>query len=139
MITILRINHRILRDKRLTTHVCLTAKAFKAHKIVYSGQKDSSLETSIKKQNIPIEHCKNPTNFLKNSKEQIIHLTMKGDLFTKDLLKKINKNIIIIVGSSKVHIEYHKLANLNIAITKQPHSEVSALSTFLDHLNKIIK
>ena len=32
--------------------------------------------------------------------------------------------------------EIHKLADYNLSITKEPHSEVSALGVFLDHLNK---
>ena len=49
MIIILRLNHRIFRDKRITTHVALTARAFLADKIYYSGEKDSNLEQSITK------------------------------------------------------------------------------------------
>jgi len=34
MITVLRIGHRISRDKRITTHVALVARAFGADKIL---------------------------------------------------------------------------------------------------------
>ena len=49
MIILLRLNHRIFRDKRITSHVALTARAFLADKIYYSGEKDSNLEQSISK------------------------------------------------------------------------------------------
>jgi len=42
-----------------------------------------------------------------------------------------HKNLLIIVGSSKVPIHYYKLSNFNISITTQPHSEVSSLVIFL--------
>ena len=44
IIEVLRLSHRIRRDVRLSTHVALTARAFGASKIYYSGQHDSSLE-----------------------------------------------------------------------------------------------
>ncbi len=44
MIIVLRLNHRIGRDPRISTHVALTSRAFLADKICYAGQKDSSLE-----------------------------------------------------------------------------------------------
>ena len=48
MIEILRIGHRISRDKRITTHVALVARAFGAKKI-YIDRKDTNLEKNIKK------------------------------------------------------------------------------------------
>ena len=47
MIEVLRLTHRIRRDPRLSTHVALTARAFGAAKVYYSGEHDGSLENSI--------------------------------------------------------------------------------------------
>ncbi|MBI0582046.1 MAG: tRNA (cytidine(56)-2'-O)-methyltransferase, partial [Methanomassiliicoccales archaeon] len=45
-ITVLRLGHRPERDKRITTHVALTARAFGARRIIVST-KDPVLEESI--------------------------------------------------------------------------------------------
>ena len=143
MIIILRLNHRIFRDKRITTHVALTARAFLADKIYYSGEKDSNLENSINKiskqfgSNFGIEYCSDPIKFIKENKNKftIIHLTCYGVNVEKQITKLKNKNLIIIVGGEKVEPIYYKLADFDIAITKQPISEVSALAIFLHFLN----
>ena len=136
-IEILRLSHRIRRDPRLSTHVALTARAFGADKIYYSGQHDSSLETSINKFKFPIKHIKNPIKRIKEKKNYtIIHLTVKGTDYKKVTSKLKNKNLLIIVGGEKVPIEFYKLANYNISITKSPHSEVAALAVFLENLKQ---
>ncbi|MAF50617.1 MAG: tRNA (cytidine(56)-2'-O)-methyltransferase [Nanoarchaeota archaeon] len=137
MIEVLRLSHRIRRDIRLSTHVALTSRAFKADKIYYSGQKDSSLENSIKKLNFPIEYVKSPTKLIKESKSTIIHLTMKGDDYKKIIPKLKNENLLIIVGSEKVPVGFYKLANYNISVTKFPHSEAAALAVFLENLKNL--
>lgn len=144
MIIVLRLNHRIARDPRISTHVALTSRAFLADKIYYSGQKDSSLELSIKKvnekfgSNFSIEYLQDPIKFIKNNKNKftIIHLTVYG-LNVEDKINEIKKkeNLIIIVGGEKVEPIYYKLADYNINITSQPISEVSALAIFLHLLN----
>ncbi|MEM2587047.1 MAG: tRNA (cytidine(56)-2'-O)-methyltransferase, partial [Candidatus Bathyarchaeia archaeon] len=46
---VLRLGHRIERDKRITTHVFLVARAFGAHGAFYSGQRDDKVEESVRK------------------------------------------------------------------------------------------
>ncbi len=143
MIIILRLNHRIFRDKRITSHVALTARAFLADKIYYSGEKDANLENSIDKVsnqfggNFNIEYCENPIKLIKDNKNNltIVHLTCYGLNVEKEVAKLKNKDFLIIVGGEKVEPVYYKLADYNIAITKQPISEVSALAVFLHLLN----
>ncbi|MEK6835072.1 MAG: tRNA (cytidine(56)-2'-O)-methyltransferase [Nanoarchaeota archaeon] len=143
MIIIVRLNHRIFRDKRLTTHVALTARAFLADKLYYSGDKDLNFEQSIHKinekfgSNFSVEYCGNPLKFINENKDKftIVHLTAYG-VNVKNAVKKLkNKDVIVIVGGEKVELEYYQLADMNIAVTKQPISEVSALAIFLDLLN----
>ena len=52
MIVVLRLGHRRARDKRISTHVGLVARAFGAQKIIYSGEKDQKLLDSIKEAEI---------------------------------------------------------------------------------------
>ena len=47
MISVLRIGHRPFRDKRITTHVALVARAFMADEIIVDT-KDEKLEGTIK-------------------------------------------------------------------------------------------
>ena len=44
MITVLRLGHRVSRDKRTTTHVALAARAFGADKMLVS-EKDEALQS----------------------------------------------------------------------------------------------
>ena len=140
MIEVLRLNHRIFRDKRISTHVALVARAFKANKIYYTGQKDNSLEESVSKVvkkhggRFEINHVKDYREAVKSKK--VVHLTIKGEDFKNKIneLKEI-ENLIVIVGGEKVPVEIYKIANYNLSVTKEPHSEVGALAVFLDHLN----
>ena len=142
-IEILRLSHRIQRDPRLSTHVSLTARAFLADKLYYSGDKDSSLENSITKVtiqfggNFKIQHIKDPIKLIKEKKKTftIVQLTMYGLTLPSTLSKlKKSKNLLIIVGGEKVPPEIYQLADFNISITSQPISEVSALAILLHEL-----
>jgi tRNA (cytidine56-2'-O)-methyltransferase len=44
------------------------------------------------------------------------------------------KNILIVIGASKVPKEVYSIADMNIAVGNQPHSEIAALAIFLDRL-----
>lgn len=141
MVEVLRLNHRIVRDKRISTHVALVARAFKASKIYYTGQKDNSMEGSVNKivkkhgGNFEIEYLKSYKELFKQKK--IVHLTMKGQDFAEKIseLKKYS-TLLIVVGGEKVQPEIYKLADYNLSVTKEPHSEVGALAVFLDNFNK---
>lgn len=144
MITILRLGHRIPRDERITTHVGLVARAFGAEKIIYSGQKDQGMEKSINKisnewgGNFEIEYCENglkKTKQFKKNKFSIVHLTMYGIEINRKIKEIRNngkkKDMLIVVGGSQVPSEFYQIADFNISITNQPHSEVAALAVFL--------
>lgn len=45
-------------------------------------------------------------------------------------------NLLIVVGAEKVPREIYNLADYNVAIGNQPHSEVSALAIVLDRIQK---
>jgi tRNA (cytidine56-2'-O)-methyltransferase len=42
--------------------------------------------------------------------------------------------LMVVVGAEKVPPDLFRLADYNIAITNQPHSEIAALSIFLDRV-----
>jgi tRNA (cytidine56-2'-O)-methyltransferase len=52
-----------------------------------------------------------------------------------DVMKRIKKTgriILVIVGSRKVPSVFYSISDFNVAVGNQPHSEVAALSVFLD-------
>ncbi len=143
-IIVLRLGHRPERDKRITTHVCLVARAFGAEGVYISGIRDESIKQKI--ENILknwggkfwIEFIDNPLDLLRNWKMKgniVVHLTMYGMPISKTIDKiPKDKEILVIVGSEKVPKEYYYESDYNIAIGNQPHSEVSALAIFLDRM-----
>ena len=144
MITVLRIGHRIKRDARISTHCGLVARAFGADEIIFSGERDTNLIKGLREvvKNwggpFSVRYEKNYRNVIKKYKKKacVIHLTMYG-LKIENQVRKIRKkrNILLVIGSEKVPGEVYHLADYNIAVTSQPHSEVAALAIFL-HLSK---
>ena len=141
MIIVLRLGHRKERDKRLSTHVGLTARAFGADLVVFSGEKDSSLISSIEKVvrnwggSFKAVHVKNWKKFISDKKKEgfrVVHLTMYGEKFSK--FKKTEEDFLFVVGGPKVPGEVYGLADLNLSVGNQPHSEVAALALALDRL-----
>jgi len=68
----------------------------------------------------------------------VVHLTMYG-IHVDEVIDRIRdegKDILVIVGAEKVPREVYELADYNVAIGHQPHSEVAALAIFLDRLFK---
>jgi tRNA (cytidine56-2'-O)-methyltransferase len=144
-IYLLRLNHRPERDKRVTTHLFLAARALGVDGAFYSGKSDKKIENSVEKVkkswggSFKLEYVKDWRKIVKEWKElggEIVHLTMYG-LPIQDVIKEIRgspRDKLVIVGGAKVPAEAFQLADWNVSITSQPHSEVSALSIFLHEL-----
>jgi len=142
-VVILRIGHRPERDQRVTTHVGLTARALGA-KGMFLASADKGVVQSIAdvaerwggdffcQDNIKWRSC---IREWKNSGGVVVHLTMYG-LNLPDIIGEIRpkEKILVIVGAEKVPGEIYGLADYNVAVTGQPHSEISSLALFLDHL-----
>ncbi len=146
-IAVLRLGHRLVRDDRTTTHVALVSRALGCKKIFMSDVDDSILETmkkvcadwgGSKEFDIEIiQNWKSVINSWKKSKGIVIHLTMYGvNIENLSLDFGSKKNILIVVGASKVPKEVYSLADMNIAVGNQPHSEIAALAIFLDRFFK---
>ncbi len=141
MITVLRWGHRSVRDERITTHVCLVARAFGAGKVIVSGENASETLTSVKKISsswggkFEIEYAKNWRKTLDDWEGKIVHLTMYGERIQDKIVEIRDRgsrgDLLVIVGSQKVPGEVYSKATYNIAVTSQPHSEVAALAVFL--------
>ena len=146
IVYVLRLGHRPQRDRRVTTHVALVARAFGAKGIYIADVVDEKVRKSIEKvvsrwggSYFEVIDGVNPIQVIKKFKSEggcIVHLTMYG-LRVDDVIHEIIKScekILVIVGAEKVERIYYELADFNVAIGNQPHSEVSALAIFLDRL-----
>ncbi|MHA1198244.1 MAG: tRNA (cytidine(56)-2'-O)-methyltransferase [Candidatus Heimdallarchaeaceae archaeon] len=145
MLAVFRLSHRVFRDKRISTHLALTARAFGADEFYYTGEHDSHLEESVERMcnewggTTKVEHIESPWSFIEQWKVSggtIVHLTMYGiDLTDKLFELKQKEKLLIVVGGVKVPGAVYELTDYNIAIGNQPHSEVAALAVFLDQIS----
>lgn len=149
MLMVLRLGHRIHRDFRITTHCGLAARAFGADGIYITGDYDEKVINSLKKVvkrfggPFSIGYVENWKKLIKDHKENhgiVIHLTMYGQTL-KSALEEVRGwigqiPILIIIGAGKVPGDVYSIADYNIAVTNQPHSEISALAVFLDQLQE---
>ncbi len=148
-VSVLRLGHRRERDKRITSHLGLTARAFGADEVILAGEEDeSALETwrSVSERFGGEFECRyetNPLSFLRRFAKdagdgkpgEIVHLTMYGESWRESLgVIERNRPMVIVVGGTKVPGEVFRLAKYNISIGNQPHSEVAALGVFLESL-----
>ncbi len=142
MIAVLRIGHRIDRDKRVTTHVALVARAFGADAI-YITTKDEKIKKNLLSVcerfggNFKVETGVEPKKLIKSWRGTIVHLTMYGEELEK-AVRQIDqeKELLIIVGAEKVPPYFYEIADMNVSVGNQPHSEVAALALFLDRYTK---
>ena len=142
MITVLRLGHRKGRDKRITTHVGLVARAFGADELLIST-KDEGIEITINDVtkrfggNFSVKTGIKWRKILKNWEGLKVHLTMYGE-HIDDVIPRIpkNKELLVVVGAEKVPKDVYKMVDYNIGVGNQPHSEVAALAVFLDRFLK---
>lgn len=142
-VAILRIGHRPERDQRVTTHVGLTARALGARGM-YLAASDKGVVESIAdvagrwggeffcQDNVKWRSC---IRAWKAEGGVVVHLTMYG-INLPDAIGEIrpHEKVLVIVGAEKVPGDIYGLADYNVAVTGQPHSEISSLALFLDHL-----
>jgi len=140
-VTVLRLGHRFCRDARLSTHLALTARAFGADEIVFDVR-DPDVWESVSEVNsswgggFAVKSSDDWRAYVRGFDGEIIHLTMYGLPLT-DAIPKIDrsrKDKLVIVGGAKVPADVYEMVDYNIAVGSQPHSEVAALSVFLDRL-----
>jgi len=144
-IEVLRIGQRVIRDDRVTTHVALVARSFGAEKI-YMNDVNSEIEKTISDinktwgGNFKIEIISEWKKIIKERKSvgvKIVHLTMYGQNINDVEIKIRNEDkILIVVGAEKVPREVYEMADYNVAVGNQPHSEISALSVLLDRIHQ---
>ncbi|WP_174591415.1 tRNA (cytidine(56)-2'-O)-methyltransferase [Methanocella conradii] len=147
-IVVLRLGHRPERDARVTTHVGLTARALGASgMLLTSGDKSvaESIEGVVKSWggDFWVKTGVSYRSAIKKWKEAggvVVHLTMYG-INMPERIGRLReeyrvKDIMVVVGAEKVPGDVYGLADYNIAVGNQPHSEIAALALFLDWLQE---
>ena len=145
VIEVVRIGQRLVRDDRVTTHVSLVSRAFGAEKI-FMTEVNPEIKNTLEKinrtwgGNFIVEFIDKWKSIVKKKKEDkfcIVHLTMYGENIN-DVQNKLRKedNILVVVGAEKVPREIYELADFNVSVGNQPHSEISALAILLDRIQK---
>lgn len=143
-IAILRIGHRPQRDQRVTTHVGLTARAFGCSGMFLAANDKGIVQSIADVQSrfggdffvtddMSWRSC---INEWKAAGGIVVHLTMFG-LNLPDIGAEISfrpEKILIVIGAEKVPGEVYELADYNLALSNQPHSEISSLAIFLYYL-----
>lgn len=143
-VAVLRIGHRLVRDDRVTTHAALVSRAFGAEKIYMTGIDQSVKETvaSVGRRwggDFEVEivdSWKEVARIWKKDGGKIAHLTMYG-VNVDDVIDRVRKddNVLVVIGAEKVPREAYEIADYNVAVGSQPHSEIAALAIFLDRLH----
>lgn len=121
--------------------MALTARALGANTILIDSE-DSELEDTLNKVgdnfggNFEIKTGVNWKKTLSGFDGVKVHLTMYG-MPVDEVIQEIRntteeKDLIIVVGASKVPPEVYSESTFNVSVTNQPISEVSALAIFLD-------
>ncbi|MCV0430950.1 tRNA (cytidine(56)-2'-O)-methyltransferase [Nitrosopumilus sp.] len=143
IIEVVRIGQRLVRDDRVTTHVALVSRGFGAEKI-YMTEINPEIKDTIGKINktwggdFEIEFIEKWKPIVKKKKEEgfkIVHLSMYGES-VNNIQEEIRKeeNLLVVVGAEKVPREIYDLADYNVGVGSQPHSEISALAILLDRI-----
>ena len=145
VIEVVRIGQRVVRDDRVTTHVALVSRAFGAEKI-FMTEVNPEIKDTLEKinktwgGNFVVEFVDKWKPIIKKKKEEnfkIVHLSMYGES-VNDVQEKISQeeNLLVVVGAEKVPREIYDLADYNVGVGSQPHSEISALAILLDRIQK---
>jgi len=141
-VTVYRYGHRPARDKRITTHLALTARAFGARRMVMDTR-DESIENVVADitrrfgGSFAVSSGTPWRPFLSSWKGCIVHLTMYGQPLP-EVMGNIRgqDEVLVLVGSQKVPADFYQRAHYNVAVGNQPHSEVAALALFLDRITE---
>ncbi len=141
-VRVVRVGHRYVRDYRTLTHLCLVSRALGAEAI-YLEEVEKELEKTVGEVNrtwggdfaLLEGKWKRVFQDAKAEERTVVHLTMYGTPL-QDKVAELRKHdsFLLAVGGPKVPAEVYKLADYNIAVTSQPHSEIAALAITVHEL-----
>jgi len=142
-IVVLRIGHRLGRDKRITTHIGLASRALGASGMFLTSA-DHEVEESILDVvsrfggDFWVKSGCRWQDVLREWKGAVVHLTMYGEsiLNLEDEIRNSSEDLLVIIGAEKVPFGIYERSDWNVAITNQPHSELAAIAVFLDRIQE---
>ena len=139
-VAVLRIGHRPGRDPRLTTHLALAARALGASRL-FLHPPDPALTERIAAVarrwggDFEVVGVLLWKPVLDEYRGGVLHLTMYGEPLARAVPRlKGARRLLVVVGGAKVPPALFGLADYNIAVGSQPHSEVAALAVLLDRV-----
>ncbi|MGD0718093.1 MAG: tRNA (cytidine(56)-2'-O)-methyltransferase [Thermoplasmata archaeon] len=139
-VSVLRIGHRAGRDPRLTTHVALTARALGASRM-YLHPPDPELAARLGRVaerwggSFTVNGVEQWRPFVRDWDGAVVHLTMYGIPIDRAAARiRRHRRVLLVVGGAKVPPQLYRLAQYNVAVGNQPHSEVAAVAIVLDRL-----
>jgi tRNA (cytidine56-2'-O)-methyltransferase len=143
-VRVVRVGHRYVRDYRTLTHLCLVSRALGAEAI-YLEEVEKELQETVGEVNrtwggdfaVVEGKWRRVFQDAKAEGRTIVHLTMYGTPL-QDEVRDLRKHdsFLIAVGGPKVPGEVYKLADYNVAVTSQPHSEVAALAIVIHEVQQ---
>ena len=133
---VLRLGHRPERDERLTTHVCLTARAFGAEAVYVDGDDARPVDTAEEVTrrfggDFEARTVGSPRSVVRGFEGNVVHLTMYGEPLQEVVGDLRDEPVLALVGAGKVDGWVYGESDYNVGVTNQPHSEVAALAVFL--------
>ena len=143
-VRVVRVGHRYVRDYRTLTHLCLVSRALGAE-CIYLEEVEKELVDTVGEVNrtwggdfaVLPGRWKKLFQEAKAEGRVIVHLTMYGSPLQDKVadLRKHDK-FLVAVGGPKVPGEVYKMADYNVAVTSQPHSEIAALAITVHDIQK---
>ncbi|MEA3191338.1 MAG: tRNA (cytidine56-2-O)-methyltransferase [Thermoplasmata archaeon] len=143
-VEVLRLGHRPARDKRITTHVALTARALGAARVRIAEEDMGVVQTvnAVAARFGGGFTCesgggwKGAVAAWQKAGGQVVHLTMYGTPLSEAAPRVLadGRDVLVVVGAEKVPGDLYQMADANVAVGSQPHSEVAALALLLDRL-----
>ena len=145
IIEVARLGQRLVRDDRVTTHAALVSRAFGA-RCIYMSEANLDIRNTIQDVNhtwggdfevILKENLVEVIRRKKTDSYVIVHLTMYGETLAEALPHLADsERIMVVIGAGKVPRGIYEMADYNVAVGSQPHSEIAALAVFLDRIQR---
>ena len=143
IIEVARLGQRLVRDDRVTTHAALVSRAFGARRI-YMSEANADIRDTLLGVNrtwggdfeVMLEQdLKGIIRRRKADLFGVVHLTMYGEALDMALPRLARlENMLVVIGAGKVPRAIYDMADYNVSVGSQPHSEIAALAVFLDRV-----
>ena len=145
IIEVARLGQRLVRDDRITTHAALVSRAFGARRI-YMSEASGKIKDAINGINhtwggsfevVLEDDMRGVIRRKKSDLYRIVHLSMYGQSLNQCIQDMYcMERILVVVGAGKVPREIYQMADYNISVGNQPHSEIAALAVLLDRIHQ---